>query len=295
MYLRLSSITGSILALFFGVLGLAFALGIVGFYCQEWGITGTRKGTAWDLQFNFKYFYTLRYKILSLGGVTTLSLSSEFSRPISGRPGASPARINTLSAETAGGEATTITHLIPYGMPEPITAFIDGINTKLGTPGIDSFDEKLVFDPLQMRDIFLYVFGSFGLIFGVLTALFFFNFIRNIFCPVFINADSGKVEYRNSLYSDAKTVPVQDIRNFEVSPYRASDSPGWLKKVFGEERLQRMMEAPQRKKYQPALVLNFKDGSRTAFYGGPAKEAKEQEIAESLNRVIGAEKRPPKN
>lgn len=259
MYVRLTHPIDSVFPLLIFLFALAFAGSVVGLYCQQWGISGTRAKTGWDLKFDFKYFYGFRYKLLDLGGVSSLSLGSKAGSG-SGRRAAG--RLNTLAVETANGGGAVVTHLIPYGMPDAIPAFIDRVNARLADPAESSFQEKLVFNPFKMGDVFFYVFGGFFVLILLLFVLFALGVVGGLVAPAFIKAEYGNVEYRARLATKAATVPFSQIKNFEV----ATD-------------------------ITPSLILNLKDGSRVPFYRAAKDAAAAQALADSLNRAVGTESR----
>lgn len=290
MYLKLTQLSESILPFFIFMLAAAFAGSVVGLYCQEWGISGSRADYGWNVRFNFKYLYVFRYKALDLGGITSLSLTSESRSTSSRRPSA---RLNTLSAETADGKNVEVTHLIPYGLPAPIGDFIVRVNARLSDPTAQSFDEKLVFNPLKLGDIFLYVFGAFFVVIMLLFAVFASSLVAGLVAPAFIRAGAGQVEYRTKVFTGARSVPFHAIANFEASSQISpGDVPGWLAKATGgEEKLAQMLKERPAKSYPPNLVMNLKDGTHVSFYSIAKEEAKARELAEELNRAIGAEVR----
>ena len=289
MYLPLTHLWKSMLVLSLYLVTLSFAALIVGVYCQEWRISGTRSGSAWDVQFNFKFFYLYNYKALRLNGVNALSLATTYSAPRTGSNtvGSSKSRLNTLSAALENGGRTELTTLLPYGMPKPLTDFIDGVNTKLSSRDGIAFDERLVFRPLLMADIFLISFGGVFMLLAALTLFAAVSIAAAIISPAFIKADQDKVDYRQTgWFKPLRTVPSSDVKNFDFTcATLPQDMPAWLRSLAGEKSLP---EKGGDKKYASNnIILNLADGSRVAFYNVAKTEAKTRELAAALNKATG--------
>ena len=291
MYLPLTHLSKSLTVMLVYLLALAFAGLVVGIYCQEWRVSGIRAGSAWDMQFNFKLFYLYNYKSLRLNGVSALALGTAYiSHPSGSRVGGSSnSRRNMLTAALGDGSQVKITSLIPYGMPQALTAFIDGINVKLsGREGSD-FSETLKFRPLAMADVFLYGFGGMFILITLLALAAGAGLISALTAPAFIKADSSKVEYRRAgWWKPVRSVPAAEVKNFEFSRETLpQDMPAWLAATAGEKGLQRMTE--DKKHATNNLILNLQDGSRVAFYDVDSNEPKVQALAAALNKAIGGQ------
>lgn len=291
MYLPLTHLGKSLTVMLVYLFALAFAGLVVGIYCQEWRVSGTRAGSAWDVQFNFKFFYCCTYKALRLNGVSALALGTTYTSRTGGSSagGSSNSRLNTLSAARGDGSQVKITSLIPYGMPQALTTFIDGINVKLSGREGSAFEETLKFRPLAMADVFLYVFGGMFIVIAMLALVAGAGITSALTAPAFIKADSGKVEYRRAgWWQPVRTVPAAEVKSFEFSRVTLpQDMPAWLAAMAGEKGLQRMTE--DKKNATNNLILNLRDGSRVAFYDVDPNEPGARALAAALNKAIGGQ------
>jgi hypothetical protein len=281
MYLPLTHLGKSLTVLLVYLFALAFLGLVVGIYCQEWRISATKAGAAWDVQFNFKFFYLYNYKALKLNNVSALVLGTTTTKRNSRR--------NTLSAALGDGSQVNITSLVPYGMPQILTAFIAGINAKISGREGGAFDETFKFRPLAMADVFLYGFGGMFILIALFALIAGAGLASSLAAPAFIKADGGKVEYRRAGWRQpVLSVPASEVKNFEFSRETLpQDVPAWLAAMAGENGLRQM--TADKKRATNNLILNLKDGSRVAFYDVDSDEPGAQASAAALNKALGVQ------